>query len=170
MMYLLVLSPDFWISNTPRYFSFPLCRHGWLWVRSVFVELSWICCLTSQLTIFQSHMWWHIDVQADWRRSWTYGRAPNAIDISQSVFVSSISALHILNWQVRNFIDTLDIVNAKDDSVEKLKFFLNMEKLELRKNLIMERNLNEKHRLAGKSKFKKYLPIWLVSFEIVNRL
>ena len=46
-------------------------------------ELSWICCLTSQLTIFQSYMWRHIDVQADWRRSWTYGRAPNAIDISQ---------------------------------------------------------------------------------------
>ena len=42
----------------------------------------WICCLTSQLTIFQSYMWRHIDVQADWRRSWTYGRAPNAIDIS----------------------------------------------------------------------------------------
>ena len=42
----------------------------------------WICCLTSQLTIFQSYMWRHIDVQADWRRNWTYGRAPNAIDIS----------------------------------------------------------------------------------------
>ena len=28
-------------------------------------------------------MWRHIDVQADWRRSCTYGRAPNAIDISQ---------------------------------------------------------------------------------------
>ena len=46
------------------------------------LELSWIGCLTSQLTIFQSYMWRHIDVQADWRRSWTYGRAPNAIDIS----------------------------------------------------------------------------------------
>ena len=45
-------------------------------------ELSWIVCLTSQLTIFQSYMWRHIDVQADWRRSMTYGRAPNAIDIS----------------------------------------------------------------------------------------
>ena len=43
---------------------------------------SWIVCLTSQLTIFQSYMWRHIDVQADWRRSMTYGRAPNAIDIS----------------------------------------------------------------------------------------
>ena len=29
------------------------------------VELSWIGCLTSQLTIFQSYMWRHIDVQAD---------------------------------------------------------------------------------------------------------
>ena len=47
------------------------------------VELSWIVCLTSQLTIFQTYMWRHIDVQADWRRSMTYGRAPNAIDISQ---------------------------------------------------------------------------------------
>ena len=33
------------------------------------IELSWIGCLTSQLTIFQSYMWRHIDVQADWRRS-----------------------------------------------------------------------------------------------------
>ena len=39
-----------------------------------------ISCLTSQSTIFQS-MWRHIDVQAD-GRSWTYGRAPNALDIS----------------------------------------------------------------------------------------
>ena len=44
--------------------------------------LSWIGCLTSQLTIFQSYMWRHIDAQADWRRSLTYSRAPNAIDIS----------------------------------------------------------------------------------------
>ena len=29
----------------------------------------------------QSYMWRHIDVPAD-RKSWTYGRAPNAIDIS----------------------------------------------------------------------------------------
>ena len=28
-------------------------------------------------------MWRHIDVQADWRRSWTYGQASNAIGISQ---------------------------------------------------------------------------------------
>ena len=46
-------------------------------------EVRWIGCLTSQSTIFQPYMWRHIDVQADWRRSsWTYGRAPNAIDIS----------------------------------------------------------------------------------------
>ena len=51
-------------------------------VSTIWVELSWIGCLTSQLTVFQSYMWRHIDVQADWRRSLTYGRAPNAIDIS----------------------------------------------------------------------------------------
>ena len=43
--------------------------------------LSWIGCLTSQLAIFQSYMWRHIDVQADWR-SWIYGWTPNSIDIS----------------------------------------------------------------------------------------
>ena len=51
--------------------------------KSTFHEVvRWIGCLTSQLTMFQSYMWRHIDVQADLRRSWTYGRAPNAIDIS----------------------------------------------------------------------------------------
>ena len=55
---------------------------GQSWVLHT-LGLSWIGCLTSQLTIFQSYMWRHIDVQADWRRSsWTYGRAPNAIAIS----------------------------------------------------------------------------------------
>ena len=33
-----------------------------------------ICCLTSHAMIFQLYMWWHLDVQADWRRSLTYGR------------------------------------------------------------------------------------------------
>ena len=32
-------------------------------------------------TILQLYMWRH-SRQADWRRSYTYGRAPNAIDIS----------------------------------------------------------------------------------------
>ena len=41
-----------------------------------------ICCLTLHATIFQLYMWRHIDVQADWRRSWTYGRASNTIDTS----------------------------------------------------------------------------------------
>ena len=36
-------------------------------------------------------MWRHIDVQADWRRSWTYGRAPNAIDISQGSLTCPIT-------------------------------------------------------------------------------
>ena len=50
-------------------------------VPKVVVEC-WIGCLTSQLTIFQSYMWQHIELQADWRKSWIYSRAPNAIDIS----------------------------------------------------------------------------------------
>ena len=37
--------------------------------------MSEIGCLTSHATIFQLYMWRHIDVQADWRRNWTYGRA-----------------------------------------------------------------------------------------------
>ena len=49
---------------------------------SIKCVMSVIGCLTSHATIFQLYMWRHIDVQADWRRSWTYGRAPNAIDIS----------------------------------------------------------------------------------------
>ena len=32
-----------------------------------------------------SHIWDGTYVQADWRKSCTYGRAPNAIDISQEV-------------------------------------------------------------------------------------
>ena len=32
-------------------------------------EMRWIGCLTSQLTIFQSYLWRHIDVEADRRRS-----------------------------------------------------------------------------------------------------
>ena len=42
---------------------------GGIWVSQV----KWIGCLTSQSTIFQSYMWWHIDVQADRRRSLTHG-------------------------------------------------------------------------------------------------
>ena len=46
-------------------------------------EVKWCAgCLTSQSTIFKSYMWRYIDVQADLRRSLTYGRSPNAIDIS----------------------------------------------------------------------------------------
>ena len=69
----------FWNLEYRKYIvflSFPL--HA----LTYWAELSWIGFLTSQLTIFQSYMGRHIDVQADWRRSWTYGRAPNAIDIS----------------------------------------------------------------------------------------
>ena len=67
-------------------YSKPFFRFAPVFIRMIiynWVDLSWIGCLTSQLTIFQSYMWRHIDVQADWRRSWTYGRARNAIDISK---------------------------------------------------------------------------------------
>ena len=31
------------------------------------IQMWWMGCLTSQSTIFQSYMWQHIDVQADWK-------------------------------------------------------------------------------------------------------
>ena len=56
---------------------------SWLWgINNIRDWVSEIGCLMSHATIFQLYMWRHIDVQAYWRRSWTYGRAPNAIDIS----------------------------------------------------------------------------------------
>ena len=65
-----------------------------------------IGCLTSQLTIFQSYMWRHIDVQADWRRSWTYGRAPNAIDISYGSLTCSSKHRHGTTLFIRWFRHT----------------------------------------------------------------
>ena len=56
---------------------------------TISIESEWVSewvseigCLTSHATIFQLYMWRHIDVQADWRNNWTYGRAPCAKDIS----------------------------------------------------------------------------------------
>ena len=69
----------------------------------------WISCLTSQLTIFQSYMWRHIDVQADWRRSCTYGRAPNAIDISQGSLTCPSKHRHGTNLFIRWFRHTAPI-------------------------------------------------------------
>ena len=46
------------------------------------VELEFIGVLGHMQRYF-SHICGDTDVQADWRRSCTYGRAPNAIDISQ---------------------------------------------------------------------------------------
>ena len=66
----------------------------------------WIGCLTSQLTIFQSYMWRHIAVQADRRRSWTYGRAPNAIDISQGSLTCPSKHRHGTNLFIRWFRHT----------------------------------------------------------------
>ena len=39
-------------------------------------------CIMYHATIMQLYMWRHLDVQADWRRRWIYGRDPNAIDQS----------------------------------------------------------------------------------------
>ena len=46
------------------------------------VELNWLFNVTINDISVIPYMWRHIDVQADWRRGWTYGRAHNAIDIS----------------------------------------------------------------------------------------
>ena len=40
-------------------------------------EVRWIGCLTSQLTIFLSYMWQHIDVQAEWRSSYFWDGQTN---------------------------------------------------------------------------------------------
>ena len=70
---------------------------------SIFIESRWIGCLTSQLTIFQSYMWRHISVQVDWRSSWTYGRAPNAMDISYSSLTCPSKHRHQVNLFIRLF-------------------------------------------------------------------
>ena len=44
-------------------------------------EWDWLINVTFH-DISVIYMWRQIDVQADWRRSNTYGRAPNAMDIS----------------------------------------------------------------------------------------
>ena len=46
------------------------------------LRVSEIVCLTSHAVIYQSYLWRHIDVQANWRRRRKYRRAPNAIDTS----------------------------------------------------------------------------------------
>ena len=40
--------------------------------------------------MFQSYMWRHIDVRADWRRSWTYGRAPDYEDVCLFLLLQSV--------------------------------------------------------------------------------
>ena len=46
-------------------------------INKIWAGMSEIGCLTSHPTILQLYMWRHIDVQADWRRNWTYDRALN---------------------------------------------------------------------------------------------
>ena len=67
--------------------------------------MRWIGCLTSQLTISQWYMWRHIhvDMQADWRRSRTYGRAPKVIDISQGSLMCPSKHRHGTNLFIRRF-------------------------------------------------------------------
>ena len=68
------------LCSTYSGFIYILLWEGFFVKPSEIKRFEFVCvfigCLTSQLTIFQSYMWRHIDVQADWRRSWTYGRAP----------------------------------------------------------------------------------------------
>ena len=60
-------------------------------------------------------MWRHIDVQADWRRrSWTYARAPNAIDISCTL------AIFIWYFLIKFTLHTSHITRA---SISKILSF-----------------------------------------------
>ena len=65
-----------------------------------------IGCLTSHATIFQLYMWRYIDVQAGWRRSRTYGRAPNAIDISWGSLTCPSKHRHGTTLFIRLFRET----------------------------------------------------------------
>ena len=80
-----------------------------IWDRLNSIWVSEIGCLTSHWTIFQLYMWRHIDVQADWRRSWTYGRAPNAIDISQGSLTCPSKHRHGTTLFIRWFRHTAPI-------------------------------------------------------------
>ena len=75
-------------------------------------EVRWIGYLTSQSTIFQSNMWRHIDVQAGW--SWTYGRAPNAIDISKGSLTCLFKHWHGATLFIRLFRETAHLVAFYD--------------------------------------------------------
>ena len=72
-------------------------------------EVMWIGSFASQLTIFQSYNRRHIDVQANWRRSWTYGRTPNAIDILQGSLTCPSKYRHGTNLFIRWFRHTAQI-------------------------------------------------------------
>ena len=65
--------------------SFPVRIAVWRQFTVVALCLSWVefIGVSSHMQRYFSHICDGTDVQADWRRSCTYGRAPNAIDISQ---------------------------------------------------------------------------------------
>ena len=53
-----------------------------------------------------SVMWCHIDVQTDWRSSWTYGRALNVIDISDGPLICPSKHRHGAIFFIRLFRET----------------------------------------------------------------
>ena len=79
------LSWSLWWLPTTCYVNKPENRDSISWhgIRNKLFDIDIeIGCLTSQATIFQLYMRRYIYVLADWRRSWTYCRVPNGIDIS----------------------------------------------------------------------------------------
>ena len=69
------------LSQTIRFSIFArfLLSHNFYDMHGIeFLLLVDIGYLTSHSTILQWCIWQHIDMLADWRGSWTYGRAPNA--------------------------------------------------------------------------------------------
>ena len=119
----------------------------------------WIGCLTSQLTIFQSYMWRHIDVQADWRRSLTYGRAPNAIDISQGSLTCPSQHRHGSTLFIRWFRHTPHLVAFYDHAGDTEVHILDLTPRALTGAMGHERGCRTRH-------FFQSIP-WIKSIRIV---
>ena len=104
-----LLERDVWVSHT---FTGKIA-HGYpyvricskLWAKSTkwaFCTMRWgeFGCLTSHQKIFQSYMWRHINVQADWR-SWTHGHLCTVIYMTE---ISLIVTLNNKFTTMRNFL------------------------------------------------------------------
>ena len=82
----------YWHVELSTWRALPNEMTNWKWYEFRVFKTNYLCdavyrvseigCLMSHATIFQLYMWRHVDVQADWKRSLTYDRASNAIDIS----------------------------------------------------------------------------------------